>query len=76
MQGWKNGTRLFNNTAASTTLTATPQMFIAASNNGTSPTSFSNMIMSFATVGQGLTDLEVTTLNNIITAFQAALGRS
>lgn len=50
-------------------------MFIGARNDNGTANVFSNKQLAFATIGSGLTDAEVSTLNTIVQIFQTTLGR-
>jgi hypothetical protein len=53
----------------------TQSVYIGALNNGVTASNFSNREISFATVGDSLTDGEVSKLNVIIQTYQSSLGR-
>jgi hypothetical protein len=72
---FRNGTLLqTNNTIARTAVT--PSIYIGAMNNNGSTIQYYGNEFSFATIGSGLTQSQVTTLTNIINTFQTTLGRN
>jgi hypothetical protein len=84
MKGYKNGSTIagFSTTAASNA-TTTIKMYLGAGNSvGTSltvtnaPMHYSNKQCAFASIGEGLTDIESTVFYQIIEKFQYALGRN
>jgi hypothetical protein len=84
MKGYKNGSTIagFLTTAASNA-TTTIKMYLGAGNSvGTSltatntPMHYSNKQCAFASIGEGLTDIESTVFYQIIEKFQYALGRN
>lgn len=71
---YKNGSSLNTVTGGGGT-TPSIEIFLAAANVSGSPTLFASCECAFATIGEGLTSFEITTLNTIVEAFQDALGR-
>lgn len=77
-----NDREAYRNGASQTTVTtndalAYPNLniFLGARNDSGVASVFSNKQLAFASIGSGLTDAEVSTLNTIITTFQTTLGR-
>jgi hypothetical protein len=72
---WKNGTLIGSGTNSSSTKSA-KTIFIAALNDLSSVALFfSPREQAFASIGDGLTDVEVSALYNAVQAYQTTLGR-
>ena len=82
-----NSLKLYNNNTLLNTNTTsvsgsgafalnTRSIFICARNTNGSATQFSNTNIAFASIGQGLTDSEVTAFTNAVNTFQTALSRN
>jgi hypothetical protein len=75
IDGWRNGTKVVNDTG----LSATPPNFncyLGALNNQGVTTNYSTKECAFASIGQGLTDTEAANFYTAVQAFQTTLGRS
>jgi hypothetical protein len=75
VQGWRNTTKytISNN---STGLSTFPYWLAELNNNGSSGNVTSTRQQAFATIGDGLTDTDVTNLYTAIQAYQTALSRN
>jgi hypothetical protein len=77
---YKNGNILISGVAGSNTTTTYPFFIGAVNNVGTgslnSPAYYSNKQCAFASIGDGLTDLESNVFYQIVEKFQYALGRN
>jgi len=75
-KGFKNSVQVgATNIGASPTIPNIPLYIMARNNNGTADL-FSTRIVSFATVGDGLSDAEQLNLYNRIQTYQTTLGRN
>jgi len=72
---FKNGSIIINGTAVSSSSSPIP-FFIGASNNNGTAQYFSDKQCAFASLGDGLTDLESQVFYQIVEKFQVALGRN
>ena len=75
IDGWRNGTKVVNDTG----LSATPPNFncyLGALNNQGVTTNYSTKECAFASIGQGLTDTEAANFYTAVQAFQTTLGRN
>lgn len=74
-EAYLNGISQTTSTTNDTETFPNLNLFISARNDFGAANVFSNKQLAFASVGSGLTDAEVTTLNTIIQTFQTTLGR-
>lgn len=75
---YKNGAILGTNTSANSQVLPNINIFIGAANiagSAETPSSYSNKECAFATIGDGLTDAESSTLYTIIQNYQTILSR-
>jgi hypothetical protein len=72
---YRNAVTLQNNNFTSTT-PSTNNYYIGAYNNAGTAALFSTYNLAFASLGDGLTDTEVTNFYTAVQAFQTTLGRS
>lgn len=71
-----NGTQVDFTTGLNSTALPDLDLFTLSLNNGGTPSNFADYNMAFLSFGDGLAPSESTVFNDIITAFQTALGRS
>jgi len=74
-EAYLNGVSQATVTTNDTTAFPNLNMFIGARNDNGTANVFSNKQLAFVTIGSGLTDAEVSTLNTIVQIFQTTLGR-
>jgi len=72
---YKNGAIIINGTAVSSSASGVP-FFIGSSNNNGTAQYFSDKQCAFASLGDGLTDLESQIFYQIVEKFQVTLGRN
>lgn len=72
---FKNGKNVVSIAKADTTATNTSIYLATLNQNGTPAFGFSTKQIAFSTIGDGLSDTDVTNLTNKIQAFQTALSR-
>lgn len=72
---YKNGSLITTNTASQTNSPASLNIFLGANGGSATADGFSDRQCAFASIGDGLTDTEVSDLNTILTTFQTTLGR-
>ena len=75
---YKNGSWLWNQQMANNwtnDATINKDVYIGAINNGTTASSFSNKEVSFASIGNSMTSIEIYKYNQIVEKFQTTLGR-
>jgi hypothetical protein len=75
IDGWRNGTKVVNDTG----LSASPPNFncyLGALNNQGATSNYSTKECAFSTIGQGLTDTEAANFYTAVQAFQTALNRN
>ena len=75
MKGYRNGSIEINSTVNSNA-TSSLTFYLGANNNGGSPGGRSNRENAFASIGDGLTDLESNLFYQIVEKYQYALGRN
>lgn len=75
MNAWQGNVKKATSTNASTALTSVAIYFGGNNANGT-PDTYSNAQCAFASVGDGLTDTDVTNFYTAVQAFQTTLGRN
>lgn len=74
MDAWKNGVKIADTTASSSSMPDT-KLYIGAYNANGTTLYFSTKQCAFATIGDGLTDAEALILYNLIQAYQTTLSR-
>lgn len=72
---YKNGTQTGSTNTTTNTGSANANMFIGARNLGGSPNIYSPREAAFSSIGDGLTDIDVSNLYTAVQAFQTTLGR-
>ena len=72
---YKNNTTLGTNTSANINALPNQNLFIGASNNNVSISSYSTKQCAFASIGNGLNDTEAANFYTAVQAFQTTLGR-
>ena len=75
MNGWRNGTKLITSNQNVQTIENVAPITLSALNYGSSRYYFSPNELAIATIGDGLTDTEASTLYTLVQAFQTTLGR-
>lgn len=75
-EAYRNGTTQTTVTTNDAALYPNLNIFLAARNDSGTAAVYSNKQLAFASIGSGLTDAEVSTLNTIVTTFQTTLGRN
>ena len=73
INGWKNGVKKVNSNVASTSIANKP-IYLAGINSASALLS-STKECAFASIGNGLTDVEATTFSTLVQAMQTALSR-
>jgi hypothetical protein len=73
---FRNGSVIASNTAATTNAAQSTRSIYIGALNQTSIVNYTNKECAFASLGQGLSDSEVTAFNTIVTTFQTTLGRN
>jgi len=71
-----NGSKLSTNTSTKSQTTPNVSTLIGSNRNGATPLGFSNRECAFASIGDGLTDMESNLFYQIVEKFQNALGRN
>jgi hypothetical protein len=74
INGWKNATKVVSGTTLSNG-TANANLVLSALNDGGNISNYSSKEIAFATLGSGLTDLDVVNFYNAIQNYQTILGR-
>lgn len=72
----KNGATIGTNTTTVTTQLSTFKIYLGAANNFGTAGAYSNKESAFASIGDGITESEATTLNTLVTNFETTLGRN
>ena len=72
----KNGATIGTNTTTVTGQLATFKVYLGAANNFGTAGAYSNKESAFASIGDGITEAEATTLNTLVTNFETTLGRN
>lgn len=72
----KNGAIINSNTVNQNTLKSSTNLYIGAYNSNGTTVSFSNKQCAFVSIGNGMTNSEITIFNNIVQQFQIILGRN
>ena len=72
----KNGATIGTNTTTVTTQLSTFKIYLGAANNFGTAGAYSNKESAFASIGDGITEAEATTLNTLVTNFETTLGRN
>jgi hypothetical protein len=78
-KAFKNATQIGTTITSSVGTLPNWNIFLGATNRDgapTNPTAYSARNQAFASIGTGLTDADVTNLNNLVTTFQTALNRN
>ncbi len=78
-KAFKNATQIGTTITSSVGTLPNWNIFLGATNRDgapTNPTAYSARNQAFASIGTGLTDADVTNLNNRVTTFQTALNRN
>jgi hypothetical protein len=75
IQSYKSGT-LFNTTSVGSVLLNSTKIWLGGNNNGGTLFGPSTKQCAFASIGDGLTDVEATNFYTAVQAFQTTLGRS
>jgi hypothetical protein len=75
-EGWKDGTRLVNDTASTSTGIANRSLYLAALNSGVTNDRNSLRGCSFASIGNSLPSGGPAQLSTIVATFETNLGRS
>ena len=75
VNGWRNSTKLATGTSASTALSGSKIYLGALNSNGTA-SAFSAKECAFASIGNGLSDTEVSNMYTAVQAFQTSLSRN
>jgi hypothetical protein len=81
MTAVSSAAKLFRNTTQSVSWTSSGSMpnlnaYFGAANDGSNPAYFSNGQLRFASIGEGLTDAQVSNFNTAVQAFQTTLSRN
>ena len=74
LKGFKNNVKLLDNSTNSQAIMNIP-LFILAANNGGTASSYSTRQLSFASIGDGLTDTEAANFYTAVQAYQTTLSR-
>ena len=74
INAWRNSTKLVQSTTLISSTLGTLNYYLAAFNSST-PTFYSRKECSFASIGQGFSDSEASSVYSIIQTFQTTLGR-
>jgi hypothetical protein len=61
--------------SGTTSGTSTVSTYIFAENNNGTPSRYSNTLLNFAYISDGLSQQEATTLDTVVQRFQTTLGR-
>lgn len=72
---YKNGSVIGSNSSATLNAAQSTRSIYIGALNQTSLTNYTDKECAFASIGQGLSDAEVTSLNTLVTNFQTTLGR-
>jgi hypothetical protein len=72
---WKNGSKIINDSSFSGVLPDTYPMYLNAFNQSGSFSNQDNKRLQTCLIHEGLTDLEVVSLHNIINTFENSLNR-
>ena len=72
----KNGATIGTNTTTVTGQLATFKVYLGAANNFGTAGAYSNKESAFASIGDGITEAEATTLNTLVTNFETTLNRN
>jgi len=75
-QIFKNKTVLNQNTNSETFVKNTANVYIASYNNNNTPLSFTNKECAFASIGNGMSDVEQALFYDIVQEYQTILGRN
>lgn len=75
-EGWKDGTRVVNDTASTSTAIANRSLYLAALNSGVTNDRNSLRGCSFASIGDSFPSGGAADLSTIVATFQTNLGRS
>jgi hypothetical protein len=76
MKQFRNGSLLITDNTNSVTMSPGSLIIGSTANYGGGPVYYSNRECAFASIGRGLSDSEVSTLNTIIQTFQTSLNRN
>lgn len=72
---YRNGVTQTTSTTSDTTAFTSVNLYLGATNQNATPASYSNKQCAFASIGDGLTDAEVTAFYNAVQTFNTTLGR-
>jgi hypothetical protein len=75
IKAYKNASVVATNTTTITPILNLYPILISARNNAFTPLNYDNKEAAFASIGDGLTDVEATAFYNAVQAYQTTLGR-